>query len=215
MKKIILFILFISLLPAAYAWGIAYAQDHFVLKQGETTDVTFFMQNYVEPNTKRIVIELSGDAEIATIVDKQESYLLPPKTKDHEVIIRLQIPEAAKKEYEVEVNFIAHNSKGGVGISTAKVISLTVDVPDGNVAAESVKTELNLAKIYDELEEQKEKEEGEETSRKQLTGLTILKDPASSSKSLKVLLISLLALVGLVMSGYVFVSRKRRRNLEL
>ncbi len=217
MKRTIFFIMLLSLLPSTYAWGVAFAHDHFVLKQGEIQNVSFFMQNYVESDTKRIIVELSGDSEIATIINKKEYYLLPPKTTNHKVVISLKIPEQAQKKYEIDVNFIAHSLSGGVGISTAKVIPITIDVPDGTIEPQQGerKKELDLAKIYDELEEQKQEEREEETPNDQSTGMMILKNPASLTKSLKILLAGLIVVISLIVAVNLFLSKRRKRELEL
>ena len=190
----------------ASAWGIAYGQDHFVLNQGESADVYFSLQNYVEEDSKRIFVELSGDSQIATIPNELDYYLLPPKTKDHEVIIHLEIPEVAKKEYEVEVNFIAYSNKAGFGLATAKVVSITVDVPDGSIEIgdENMTKELDIAAFYEEIEES----EGENN---QITGLTILGD-SKSSPAIKSLLIGLLLLVGIIGTAYLVRYKQRKRD---
>jgi len=165
-------------LPFAAAWGIAYANNHLTVEQGQKREVNFTLQNYVGNELKRIIVELNGDKEIATILNKKDYYLLPPKTKDSHVIIQIAVPKPAKKNYRVNVNFIAFTGSGGISLSNVKVIPLYIDVPDGTLSNTDVALQeqadipVNLTKTYQEIEEKIEKTEGRISTK--IQGLTVL-----------------------------------------
>jgi len=182
MERVILLILLFSIIlsPFASAWGIAYASNHFTLEQGQKQEIDFTLQNYVGDDVKRIIIELSGDKEIATVLDKKEYYLLPPKTKDHRVTIQVAVPEPAKQNYHIKVNFISYAGDGGVSLSNVKVIPLNIDVPDGTLNdttpdEQPLETPSNLVETYQEIEEKIEKEEGNVFDTR-IQGLTVLEE---------------------------------------
>ncbi len=144
MRKTVLFIIMLFLIPAVFGWGISYSNTNFVLKKGQTQEVTFSLQNYVGDEVKRIIIKLEGDNEIAKIKDAKDYYILPPKTKDYPLVLVLSIPEdKAKTEYNVEVDFIAYPYGSGVSIASGKSVKFNVKVPDGdpNLKSEPKKEE--------------------------------------------------------------------------
>lgn len=215
MKKTILFILLSLVMPPfASAWGIAYASDHFTLEQGQKQDIHFTLQNYVGDDVKRIIIELGGDKEIATILDKKEYYLLPPRTKDQRVTIQVAIPERAKQNYSIKVNFISYTGDGGVSLSNVKVIPLTIDVPDGTLndtAPDEQPLETsNLTETYQEIEEKIEKAEGNVFNTR-IQGLTVLEE-GNNVLPIILLLGGLLALLILISSYH---RKKRQERLGL
>ena len=214
MKKIFIFmILSLIMIPTlTYAWGIAFAEDHFTLKQGEKYDVKFGLQNYVGDESKRIIIELSGDKEIATVLNKKDYYLLPPKTKDYDVLIQVSIPKPAKKNYKVDVNFIAYPGSGGISLATAKVIPIYIEVPDGTLTEEPKETPLDLSKTYQDVEEVIEKEEGKAPTTK-VQGLAILETKDASNLLPIVLMIA--GLLVLLISVTIYFQKKRKRELGL
>jgi len=215
MKNIFVFLLvsLVILSPFASAWGIAYAQNNFTVQQGQKQDVHFTLQNYVGDEVKRIIIELGGDKEIATVLDKKDYYLLLPKTKDHQVTIQVAIPEQAKKNYRVNVNFIDYGGGQGISLANAKVISIHINVPDGTLNDTALDEQpqenpADLTVAYEKVEEQIEEEEGNVFDTK-IQGLTVL-DVKNTTWPILLTAISLLALL-IVMASY----RKKRRQKKL
>ena len=196
-----MFLCFILVLPFASAWGIAYAQNHFTAEPGQKLNVSFTLQNYVGDEIKRIIIEPSGDKEIVTILDKKDYYLLPPKTKDHQVILQIAIPEPAKKKYQVDINFIAYSGSEGIVLSNAKVIPLSIAVPDGtlNDTAEPAETPADLAEAYQEAEEKIEKEEGQPPKTQ---GLVVLEEGSNPYALLIILTAVVFIVLLMLMTSY-------------
>jgi hypothetical protein len=217
-KIIILSILcLILIVPFAHAWGITFIDNHFTLKQGQKHDIKFTLQNYVGDDTKRVVVKLSGDSEIASIINEQDYYLLPPKTKDHEVIIHLDIPEKAKKEYKVDVNFIAYSGGSGIGLSTAKVIPVYIEVSDGTLTEEKTEEKpLDLTETYQEIEE-KIQEEGKSPDGAPVSkahGLAVLEEKSSGSSLIPIVLLAA-GIIGTIITVTVYLQKKNRKKLEL
>ncbi len=131
---LVLFILLPFISAMAYAWGIAYKDNSFVMRSGEAQNVSFMLQNYVGDEPKKIAVALEGNTEIASVSNKKDYYLLPPKTKDYEIVVRIAIPKPAKKSYKLNVNFISLPESGNVGLATAKVIPVNIEVSDGIIA---------------------------------------------------------------------------------
>ncbi len=216
MKKIFVFsIISLIVIPLfAHAWGIAFVNDHFTLKQGQTQDVKFSMQNYVGDESKRMLIELSGDKEIATILDKKDYYLLLPKTKDYPIVIRIAIPEQAQKSYEVKANFIAYAGGSGISLSTAKVVPIYIEVPDGTLTEQPEETSLDLTKTYQKAEEKIEEEEGQtQTSAPKVQSLAVLEEKTTFDLLPFVLII--IAVLIVLISTTIYIQKKRRKKLEL
>ena len=215
-KTVFLLLCLVITLPFASAWGVAYATNHFTLQPGDEIEVDFTLQNYVGDDVKRIIVRFTGDKEIATIVDPQEYYLLPPKTKDYPLTVKLQIPEPAKRHYEVKVEFITYYGERNVGFATAKVIPLIVDVPEGTEPASTNATpEADLTETYKEIE--KEIGEREEITDSKITGasgLEVLDDKKRVSVAWLYLIILLLIPFVFLIVGQ-GVKKKRKRELGL
>jgi len=212
--KIIIILMVLSLAPTVHAWGISYITDDFTVHAGATHQVRFNLQNYVGNEPKRIVIELDGETAIASIINKKDYYLLPPKTKDHEVIVELAIPQPAKRAYQVKVHFIALPDAGLVGMANAKTISLSVEVPDGTLPDEPLEeSPLDLQELYQKAEEDIKQQEPKQTKGKSTpTGLTISGQQSSSLRSLfLVVAIGVLAIMAIA----ILRGRKRKKNLYL
>jgi len=202
-----LFLLFLMLIPSAHAWGVAYVQDHFTLEPGQSEDVVFNLQNYVGIKSKRITIELEGDTTIATLVDTQEYYLLPPKTKDHNVVVRLAIPDPAQKQYEVKVNFIALPTGGMIGLANAKTITLSIAVPAGTFEATSAEgIPLDLGEVYAVADETAE--EGAQEAPRKETDIAVF-DTGPSKVIMLGGMISFLTLLTLYIISLIGKRRKR------
>lgn len=214
MKKFLtILISLILVLPWAQAWGISYAENQFTLEPGQELEVKFGLQNYVGDESQRIIVKLSGDSEIASILDPQDYYLLPPKTKDIPVIIKIALPDPARKKYEVQVNFIDYQGGGGVGLATAKVIPIKIDVPQGTLAEEKAPEKpLDLGSTYQTVEKQIAENEGQSASPK-IQGLAILDE-----KSVKTLLPAVIIIVVIIISAIaltIYFQKKRQKKIEL
>ena len=217
LSRTLLIVLIISIIsPLAHAWGIAYSESSFTSDPGGIVEVKFSLQNYVGDDPKRIIIELSGDKEIAEVLNQKDYYLLPPKTKDYEVIVKVLVPQPAKKSYKIDVNFIAYSGGEGIGISTAKVIPIIINVPAGTLSKEessaSPETPLDLTKTYQVMEEKIQEEKGAKNAAP-ASSLSILEE--KNSLSLLPVLVIILVACSLMMTGTVFLQRKRRKKLGL
>ncbi len=221
-KGLVLVFLVLFLCPMVYGWGIAYASDQFTMRPSEEKLVKFTLQNYVGNNVERIIVRLSGDKEIANVIDPQDYYLIPPKTKDYPVTLRLKIPKTARKHYEVRVEFIAHYGEGDIGFAKAKVITLTVDVPEGTLAAAPrvEEEETNLIKTYEKVTEKIKENVHKETTSKvnKVTGAAQLEiqgnDEGSFSNTWKYIGLALIALVALIVIMQI-TNKKRKQDMGI
>lgn len=216
---IVMALMSLLLCSTAYAWGIAYANDQFTMLPGEEKYINFTLQNYVGDDVQRIILQVTGDDEIVTLLDPQDYYLLPPKTKDYPVPFRVNIPPTeVRKQYNVKMQFIAHYGGGeGIGFATGKIIRLVIDVPEGTLEpAPPDEEEIDLTETYKKVSEQIEEEEKPEEPADKITGqasIAVL-DKESASKTW-LYMIGLLVVLGLFIVGKVMAGRKRERDLGL
>ncbi len=115
----------------ANAWGVSYSADEIQMQAGQSADISYEMQNFVGDEAMNIKVSLEGDAGIAQIVG-DNTFTLPPKTKDRYANIRITIPNNALSQYTLKIKFLAMTGQGGFSINSAKIIPLTINVAEGS-----------------------------------------------------------------------------------
>jgi len=113
----------------ANAWGVSFSTDELQMSAGQSADINYEMQNFVGDDSLQIKVSLEGDTQIAQIVG-DDTFTLPPKTKDTYAKIRVSIPNNALSQYNLKIKFLAMTGQGGFSINSAKMISLTINVAD-------------------------------------------------------------------------------------
>ena len=144
-------------------WGIALPGNDFTINQGQTNDLKLNIQNYVGDETKKITIDFDGDSKIASIIDQKEYYLLPPKSAE-DIILQFSIPKKAKKEYYLSVKFTAHSTDSGLSLTTAKILSFNINVPD-SILTEDPSIEEEPEKTEEEIRQELKEMLGEEETK--------------------------------------------------
>lgn len=197
-----------------YGWGIAFSDNNIVIRKGETKDFMMNLQNYVGDDPLKITIELAGDTEIVTVLDSRDYYWLPAKTKDYEFPLRFTIPkENAKKEYKVDVKFNALLPHEGIGIISSKIISLSINVPDGDIVQENkpISIEDDFVPVTGPVKEEELVEEDVQEPKAEPSGIVIPEEQGKNA------LLSLEVGIGVLLIAaiaFLVYSRKRKKHME-
>lgn len=210
MKKVFLFTLvFLLSSTLVLAWGISFSSNEHTLYQGEFKDVRLNVQNQIGDD-KEIVVALSGDTEIAEILDRQERYFLP-SSSSKPLFLRVRIPEKAKKEFLVSVKFTATDTTEGIGLATAKTIDLFFHVPDGILTDEEYEKLLNPEERVQETASPVSKEKQQATPDNSSMGIYV---PEYKSVWPKIALGVGASLLVILLVLYVIGSVKERRRTK-
>lgn len=114
--------LFVLLIFAQLATAIGVTSPYYDTKPlglhpGESVEVQLLLQNMVGGEDVALSASITEGAEIATIVDKKTTYLIPFGTKDVPVLVQISLPEDAQigETRAVKVSFkqeVKQNANG-------------------------------------------------------------------------------------------------------
>jgi len=103
-NKIIIWIsVFLLVMPLVYPMGLTtpFFGNDIHMYQGERRVITFMLQNMVGGKDINAKVEILEGAEVARLADNLDIYKLPYGRNDVPINVEINIPENAKKDYQV------------------------------------------------------------------------------------------------------------------
>ena len=114
-------LILVGSVPFASALGLTFPffGSTIEIYEGETTVVTFLLQNMVGGNDVNVRVQLLEGQEIARLIDGKDVYRVPFGRKDIPINIQLKVPENPEDTYPVKFSVTTIPAEGGRQVELA------------------------------------------------------------------------------------------------